>query len=162
MPVLAVTMPPIMDTFPQWINRKFVEWQAAQGKRKTVEEFAIYLGISRPLLNMWMNGNKKPAKSTPSSTPSSKRSSYTETPSSWCSGNSSASIRASLLPALARFSVLIVLLDTALYCLVSTNISCIYKRKSAFKYNLEKYNKKPAFRLVFQSPHGRLLKVSWQ
>ena len=62
MPVLAVTMPPIMDTFPQWINRKFVEWQAAQGKRKTVEEFAIYLGISRPLLNMWMNGNKKPGR----------------------------------------------------------------------------------------------------
>lgn len=62
MPVLAVTMPPIMDTFPQWINRKFVEWQASQGKRKTVEEFAIYLGISRPLLNMWMNGNKKPGR----------------------------------------------------------------------------------------------------
>lgn len=62
MPVLAVTMPPTMDTFPQWINRKFVEWQASQGKRKTVEEFAIYLGVSRPLLNMWMNGNKKPGR----------------------------------------------------------------------------------------------------
>lgn len=62
MPVLAITMPPTMDTFPQWINRKFVEWQASQGKRKTVEEFAIYLGISRPLLNMWMNGNKKPGR----------------------------------------------------------------------------------------------------
>jgi transcriptional regulator with XRE-family HTH domain len=51
-----------MDTFPQWVNRKFVEWQASLGKRKTVEEFAIYLGVSRPLLNMWMNGNKKPGR----------------------------------------------------------------------------------------------------
>jgi len=46
--------------FPEWINRQFVLWQADQGKRKTIEEFAAYLGISRPLLNMWMNGNRKP------------------------------------------------------------------------------------------------------
>ena len=48
-----------LPTFPEWINKMFVEWQAKQGKRKTIEEFAVYLGISRPLLNMWMNGNKK-------------------------------------------------------------------------------------------------------
>ena len=52
----------LMNNFSEWINKKFVEWQAKEGRRKTIEEFAIYLGISRPLLNMWMNGNKKPGK----------------------------------------------------------------------------------------------------
>jgi transcriptional regulator with XRE-family HTH domain len=47
-------------SFPDWINRQFVLWQADQGKRKTIDEFASYIGISRPLLNMWMNGNRKP------------------------------------------------------------------------------------------------------
>jgi len=46
--------------FPNWINRQFVLWQAKEGKRKTIDEFAAYIGISRPLLNMWMNGNRKP------------------------------------------------------------------------------------------------------
>lgn len=49
-----------MNKFSDWITLKFVEWQAKEGKRKTIEEFAAYLGVSRPLLNMWMNGNKKP------------------------------------------------------------------------------------------------------
>jgi len=49
-------------TFPEYIERKFLEWQSGQGKRKTIEEFAVYIGVSRPLLNMWMNGNRKPGK----------------------------------------------------------------------------------------------------
>jgi len=48
------------ENFPNWVTRKFVEWQATLGKRKTIDEFAAYIGISRPLLNMWMNGNRKP------------------------------------------------------------------------------------------------------
>jgi transcriptional regulator with XRE-family HTH domain len=51
-----------MKTFSDWITRQFVEWQAKQGTRKTLEEFAAYIGVSRPLLNMWMNGNKKPGR----------------------------------------------------------------------------------------------------
>jgi transcriptional regulator with XRE-family HTH domain len=47
-------------TFPSWISRQFVLWQAKQGERKTIDEFSAYLGVSRPLLNMWMNGNRKP------------------------------------------------------------------------------------------------------
>lgn len=47
-----------MMKFPEWITQKYLEWQAQQGKRKTVEEFAAYLGVSRPLINMWMNGDK--------------------------------------------------------------------------------------------------------
>lgn len=47
-------------TFPEYLEEQFVEWQRTQGKRKTIEDFAIYLGVSRPLLNMWLNGNRKP------------------------------------------------------------------------------------------------------
>src|SRR3990167_1834805 len=54
--------PSLMSSFTNWITRQFLEWQAKEGKRKTIEEFATYLGISRPLLTMWMNGNKKPGK----------------------------------------------------------------------------------------------------
>jgi len=55
-------MPAKMKEFSEWITRMFVEWQANQGRRKTVEEFAAFVGVSRPLMNMWMNGNKKPGR----------------------------------------------------------------------------------------------------
>ena len=48
--------------FPEYLETKFLEWQTKQGKRKTLEEFAAFLGVSRPLLNMWMNGSRKPGK----------------------------------------------------------------------------------------------------
>jgi transcriptional regulator with XRE-family HTH domain len=51
-----------MSNFSEWITRQFLEWQTEQGIRKTVEEFASYVGVSRPLINMWMNGNQKPGK----------------------------------------------------------------------------------------------------
>jgi transcriptional regulator with XRE-family HTH domain len=51
-----------MTEFSEWITRKFVEWQATQGRRKTIEEFANFIGVSRPLINMWMNANQKPGK----------------------------------------------------------------------------------------------------
>lgn len=44
--------------FSEWITQKFLQWQNTEGKRKTLEEFAAYIGTSRPLLNMWMNGTK--------------------------------------------------------------------------------------------------------
>ena len=47
-------------TFKEFIEKKYVQWQGEQGKRKTVGDFAAYLGISQPLLSMWMNGSKKP------------------------------------------------------------------------------------------------------
>lgn len=47
-----------VQKFSDWITKKYLEWQAKQGKRKTLEEFAAYLGVSRPLLNMWINGDK--------------------------------------------------------------------------------------------------------
>jgi transcriptional regulator with XRE-family HTH domain len=49
-----------MKRFSEWMTRQFLEWQAKQGKRKTLEEFAAYIGVNRPLVNMWMIGTKKP------------------------------------------------------------------------------------------------------
>ena len=49
-----------MSNFSEWMTKKFLEWQTEQGKRKTLEEFSAYVGVSRPLINMWMNGNQKP------------------------------------------------------------------------------------------------------
>jgi len=47
-----------MTKFSEWITKKYLDWQANLGERKTIEEFAGYLGVSRPLLNMWMNGDR--------------------------------------------------------------------------------------------------------
>lgn len=47
-------------TFPEFLTRKFLEWQNNIGERKTIEDFAIYIGVSRPLLTMWMNGDRTP------------------------------------------------------------------------------------------------------
>jgi len=62
MSLVSYTMIEIMNNFSSWITLKYVEWQAKEGRRTTIEEFAAYLGTSRPLVNMWMNGNKKPGK----------------------------------------------------------------------------------------------------
>jgi len=48
--------------FPDWINKMFVNWQAEQGRKKSIQDFANYVGVSRPLMNMWMNGNQTPGK----------------------------------------------------------------------------------------------------
>ncbi len=45
---------------PQFLEQKYLEWQTAQGKRKTVQEFADYLGISQSVLSHYMNGKRKP------------------------------------------------------------------------------------------------------
>lgn len=46
--------------FQDFINKKFLEWQLTHGARKTVDEFAEYLGIQRSLVSMWMNGKRNP------------------------------------------------------------------------------------------------------
>lgn len=48
------------DQFPKFLEKQFLKWQNESGERKTLDEFAIYLGISRPLLSMWMNGTRRP------------------------------------------------------------------------------------------------------
>ncbi len=47
-------------TFPEYLERKYLNWQNRLGKRKTIDEFARLLGVSRPSITMWMNGSRKP------------------------------------------------------------------------------------------------------
>lgn len=39
--------------FSDWINAKFIEWCGK--KRRTITEFAQYLGVGQPSLSKWMN-----------------------------------------------------------------------------------------------------------
>lgn len=50
-----------MTKLGELLIRKYLEWQASAGTRKTLDEFAAYIGISRPLLNMWTNGKRRPS-----------------------------------------------------------------------------------------------------
>lgn len=47
-------------TLPELLELGFIEWQKQEGKRKTVADFAVYLGVSQPVLSMWMGGQRKP------------------------------------------------------------------------------------------------------
>lgn len=49
-----------MNKFPNYLTKKFLEWQTELGARKTLEDFADYLNVSRPLLSFWMNGKRIP------------------------------------------------------------------------------------------------------
>lgn len=46
--------------FKEYIERQFVQWQEREGKRKSVGEFAAYLGVSQAVVSMWMNGQRRP------------------------------------------------------------------------------------------------------
>jgi transcriptional regulator with XRE-family HTH domain len=47
-------------TIPELLEKKYLEWQSQLGKRKTLDEFAEYLGVSRTVLSNWLSGNRKP------------------------------------------------------------------------------------------------------
>jgi transcriptional regulator with XRE-family HTH domain len=46
--------------FRQWLELKFLEWQRNQGGRKTVLQFADYLGVSQQTVSSWWNSPKIP------------------------------------------------------------------------------------------------------
>ena len=46
--------------FPEYIEKKYLEWQLKEEGRKTIVQFAAYIGVSQPILSMWMNGKKRP------------------------------------------------------------------------------------------------------
>lgn len=50
-------------TFPELLEQKFLEWQMKNGERKTLYEFANYIGVSHGTLSFWINGVKKPSES---------------------------------------------------------------------------------------------------
>ena len=47
--------------FPQFLERKFLEWQTRAGGRKTVREFAEYLGFKQSTISMWWTGKNTPS-----------------------------------------------------------------------------------------------------
>ena len=49
-----------MNTFSIWLNECFLQWQKERGKRKTIVEWAEWLGVEQPTLSRWLNGSNKP------------------------------------------------------------------------------------------------------
>lgn len=50
----------LLMNFPNFLEKQYLTWQQNAGKRKSLEEFAAYLGISQPLLSLWLNGHRRP------------------------------------------------------------------------------------------------------
>lgn len=46
--------------FAMWLEVCYLDWQAETKKRATLQEFAVYIGYSRPLISMWMSGKRLP------------------------------------------------------------------------------------------------------
>ena len=46
--------------FSEWLEVKFLEWQAVSKKRATLQEFSDHIGYSRPLISLWLAGKRIP------------------------------------------------------------------------------------------------------
>ncbi len=46
--------------FGRWLRRQHLTWQAQQGARRTIADFAAYLEVSRDTLNNWLAGRRVP------------------------------------------------------------------------------------------------------
>ena len=46
--------------FPKLLEKKFLEWQQQQGGRRTVAEFAKWIGVKQSSVSMWWNGANEP------------------------------------------------------------------------------------------------------
>ena len=46
--------------FSRFLELKFLEWQQREGGRKTVKEFAAYIGVSQSTISTWWNEDRKP------------------------------------------------------------------------------------------------------
>jgi len=47
--------------FSQYLTGKFLEWQSQQGERKTVAEFARWIGVKQSSVSMWWNNVNEPS-----------------------------------------------------------------------------------------------------
>ena len=43
-----------------WLELKYIDWQKAEGGRRTVKDFSRYLNIPQPTLNNYLRGNRRP------------------------------------------------------------------------------------------------------
>jgi len=46
-----------MTTVAEWLKHKYLQWQLSIGDRRSISQFAEYLGVPQPSLSEWM-GNK--------------------------------------------------------------------------------------------------------
>lgn len=49
-----------MKNFSQFLEMKYLEWQQKQGGRKTLTEFAIFLGVAQNTMSSYLKGKRKP------------------------------------------------------------------------------------------------------
>ena len=47
--------------FNQWLEQQYLAWEMQSGQRKTLLQFAEYLGISNSLLSHYLSGTRKPS-----------------------------------------------------------------------------------------------------
>ena len=50
----------VKSDFSQWLERQYLAWQASEGERRTISEFAAWLGFKQSIVSLWMNGDRKP------------------------------------------------------------------------------------------------------
>lgn len=46
--------------FRQFLENKYLDWQKETGGRKTVQEFANFLGVHQSTVSTWWNGDRLP------------------------------------------------------------------------------------------------------
>lgn len=51
----------VMPGFSDWLNKKFVEWQAAQGRPMSQKDFARWLGVKPTTYSGWVNDDIPPS-----------------------------------------------------------------------------------------------------
>ncbi len=44
----------------RWLEQKYLEWVAQEGRRRSLTEFAAYLNVPQPQLSHYMNGTRIP------------------------------------------------------------------------------------------------------
>ena len=47
-------------TLAKLLEQKFLTWQNEQGRRKTLDDYAEYLGVGRSVLSNWLTGKRSP------------------------------------------------------------------------------------------------------
>ena len=47
-------------TFGRWLENRYLDWQKEQGGRKSITEFASWLGFAKSTVSQWMNGRGRP------------------------------------------------------------------------------------------------------
>jgi transcriptional regulator with XRE-family HTH domain len=50
------------NTFTNWLNMKFLDWQRDQQKRQTLVQFAEFVGVPQPMMSAWVNGRYQPGR----------------------------------------------------------------------------------------------------